>query len=319
MLWCFLILVVPIPTVDSFGAGLWSSLRPSGITPPSSVYHSSSSIGDNVYITGGSAGKAGGTRTVFYNAFNNEWVSDADTGAMKHDAQVASMDASGGVLYLFGGKNTITKPIDPDSSGIMNELYLLRTVTAQQKWQTVQPLNPPSPRNGHSTTAAAGMLIVFGGWDETQYFNSLHGLDLTELVLPGQQNDATPLSWFTFTTSTAAEPPARNSHTMCAVGHELLLFGGFAHDIAKSGAFTQCPKDDQCKYFDDLWSLRLQNDHLQIEWQQIAPTGNHKPLARWWHAASSVGDRMYIYGEFGFVVWMCFVFPLWLWLVIPWF
>ena len=49
-----------------------------------------------------------------------------------------------------------------------------------------------------------------------------------------------------------------------------------------------------------MWSLHLPakiDEGLDnIEWKQLAPIGDHKPLARWWHAASAVSDRMYIYG-----------------------
>jgi N-acetylneuraminic acid mutarotase len=279
----------------AFGVGSWTTLHPEGDAPPSKVYHSAAAVGNNLYITGGSAGSKGGNRTCYYNSFTNKWINQYDA-MLPHDAQVADMTTSGGVLYLFGGKDTVH--IDPSGSGIINSMHILRTTVSNENWQTVRPLHPPSERNGHSMVSVAGLLIIFGGWDETQYFDDVLGLDTTALVLPGL--DARPLMWFKLTPLSGATPSARNSHTMVSVGHELLLFGGFSHDISVGGAFTQCGKNDDCQYFDDLWSLRLPAKVDQgldaIEWKQLSPTGDHKPLARWWHAASAVGDRMYIYG-----------------------
>ena len=274
--------------INGHGVGTWTALTPNGVPPPSKVYHSAAAVGNNIYITGGAAGANGANKTVYYDSFKNEWVSQSDA-ELPHDAQVADMAASGGVLYLFGGKDTV------QNKKIVNTLHIFRTVTNGQKWDTINPLAPPPERNGDSMTSIAGMMIVFGGWDQTQYYNDVYGLDTTELVLP--QDNATPLMWFKLSPD-GGSPAPRNSHTMVSVGHELLMFGGFTHDISVGGSFTQCPEKDKCVYFDDLWSLRLpaKIDTLEIEWKQITPIDDHKPLGRWWHAASSVGDRMYIYG-----------------------
>ena len=292
LLLCSLSLFLVVKTASSHGVGAWTGLQPAGIPPPSKVYHSSATVGSNLYISGGAAGKAGGNRTVYYDSFQNKWVNQANA-ELPHDAQVADMDESGGVLYLFGGKDTVH--IDPDGAGLINSMHILRTVTSRQTWETVHPLHSPGERNGHTMTSIAGMMVVFGGWDQTKYYNDLYGLDTTELVLPSQ--GGRPIMWMKLTPESGSPAP-RNSHTMVSVGHELIMFGGFSHNIEKSGAWTQCPPEDKCIFYDDVWSLRLPSkiDQGDVEWKQLAPTDEHRPVGRWWHAASAVGDRMYVYG-----------------------
>ena len=50
-------------------------------------------------------------------------------------------------------------------------------------------------RDGHATTALKGFIFMFGGWDETQYFNDLQVFDSTKLVATGAGGTQL-ITWF---------------------------------------------------------------------------------------------------------------------------
>ena len=91
------------------------------------------------------------------------------------------------------------------------------------------PISGPTcgVRNGHRTVALGGLLYLLGGWDGTEYFNDLWGLDIASLLLGTSQADGAPVSWVQLLPNNASGMlPARSSFSWDAVGGTTFVFGG---------------------------------------------------------------------------------------------
>lgn len=73
------------------------------------------------------------------------------------------------------------------------------------------------------------------------------------------------------------------------VGNLLVVFGGTAS--SEGGSFT---------YFDDVWALDTDTATSPLlNWTSVSATGSSKPSARYGHAATVVGTRVYVFGGRG--------------------
>jgi len=150
-------------------------------------------------------------------------------------------------------------------------------------WQIIPTTQDLPERNGHSTTALAGVLYVFGGWNETYYFNDLWFFDVSALYLQGTT---------TWIQSNAYGPAARDGHSGVAYGGGLYIFAGFWHDVSY-GPYVSCATEP-CLWFNDLWVYST----LGYKWTQMIP-GGPLPPARYGHVAEVVGENMYVFGGYG--------------------
>ena len=102
---------------------------------------------------------------------------------MPHNAKAADMDEVGGLLYLFGGKDTTSGSIV--GKGYVNDLYVYKAGRENVQWEKITTNASPKARDGHATTALKGFVFMFGGWNESHYLNDLHVFDTTKLVATG--------------------------------------------------------------------------------------------------------------------------------------
>ena len=175
----YVVLYLVINTSYAHNSGHWTQLKPTGFPPAGRVYHSAAAIGSTIYICGGSKNH---NHTHYYDININKWFEESDA-SLPHNALAADMDEVGGVLYLFGGKDTTTgKAV---GNGHVNDLFTFKTGRDNMKWQKITTAASPIVRDGHATSALKGFVFMFGGWDETQYFNDLHVFDTTKLVATG--------------------------------------------------------------------------------------------------------------------------------------
>lgn len=283
---------------SAHNSGRWFQLKPSGIPPSGTVYHSAAAVGSTIYICGGSKNH---NHTHYYDVDVNKWFEEADA-SLPHNALAADMDEVGGVLYLFGGKDTTSgKAV---GNGHVNDLFTYKTGRNNMKWQKITTAASPLVRDGHATSALKGFVFMFGGWDETHYFNDLHVFDTTKLVATGGAGNIFDLiKWTELKTVPGTPLPAkRNSHSMVAIGSSLIVYGGFSHDVESHGAWVYCDKEEHgCIIYNDIWSLnipgKLNYQSPNVQWTKLIPGGeNGKPQGRWEHTAAVIGDEMYIFG-----------------------
>ncbi|KEY68688.1 hypothetical protein S7711_00562 [Stachybotrys chartarum IBT 7711] len=170
----------------------------------------------------------------------------------------------GNAFIVYGGDTKI------DESDVLDEtLYLLNTSTRQ--WSRALPAGPrPSGRYGHSLNILGSKIFIFGGQVEGFFMNDLSAFDLNQLQMPNNRweillhGDTSP-----------KVPAARTNHSMITHEDKMYLFGG-------TNGF---------QWFNDVWCY----DPAVNKWSQLDCRG-YIPCPREGHAASLVGDVMYVFG-----------------------
>ena len=342
----------------------WSQLRPGGIVPHPTAWHGAASVGGSLFVIGGTHGvnstfiysaqtstwtegtplptnfvaadveTVGGTLFVFggkSTGFDNQLFTVATTTQDGSFTELPldgapeprnghSMTHLAGMIFIFGGWN---------GERYFNDLHVFDTShhaasTSAAAAAAAQATEVPPPVVPTLDTWLDGI----GKKTETKTETETKA---TELSVP------TGRRWVPLIASTgeggggggaptAPRPAPRNSHTLVAVGGTLLLFGGFSHDIAKGGMYSQCSKAaDNCVYYDDLWSMRapvrIDADAPRLAasgWSKVQSrgAGGAAPVGRFGHAASVIGSSMYLFGgasKPGTVlrdVWVWLEFPL---------
>ena len=159
-------------------------------------------------------------------------------------------------LVLFGGSS---------EEGHNNELFYLSALNG--KWSNMSHLQNgevPAPRYAHTMSVVLNKLVLFGGFDATNFFGDVHVLD------PNNQR------WKQMPINSLEKPAARYAHSCVALGDKLVVFGGF-------GANKQI--------YNDLWVLDVWNGN----WVKPELQGEAPP-PRGYHTASLVGHKIVIYG-----------------------
>lgn len=197
---------------------------------------------------------------------------------------------------LFGGR---------DSSYVNNLQVLRSTSSTKEKWNLITTTNSPAGRDGHSTVSFGGIVFVFGGWDETQYFNDMWAFDSTQLAANvGTQQ------WINIIPNGASgSPAARDSQTLVVMGGRLVLFGGFSHNL-KNGPWVSCSAKDQCVFYNDVWTWEPPQFDLQAgvynQWSRVwanrdvpnTPSAV-SPTGRYGQVGAGIGDNLFIFGGRG--------------------
>lgn len=125
----------------------------------------------------------------------------------------------------------------------------------------------PSARCAHTTaTCDNSKLYIYGGWNGQKMLN--------DLFIFYYGGEAKEMSW-SRPVATGNVPVFRAGHTMTAVGHKLLVFGG----------------GDGSHYLNDLHIL----DTETMVWSQAYVAGT-SPAARSRHTANLIGSRLFIFG-----------------------
>ncbi|CAI5490226.1 unnamed protein product [Closterium sp. Naga37s-1] len=174
----------------------------------------------------------------------------------------------GSRLFVFSGTG---EPGSDGSSGL-NDLYMLDTST--NTWTRLAAQGDvPAAREGHAAARVEGLVYVFGGCgkageggmvDET-YYNDVHVFN------------PDTMRWARVAT-TGTAPSPRDSHSCCAWGNQLIVFGG---------------EDSRNCYLSDVFVL----DTSSLVWREVRARGQ-KPLPRAGHVAVTAGRYMVVFGGF---------------------
>eukprot|EP01095_Lingulamoeba_sp_RSL-Kostka_P006869 TRINITY_DN2174_c0_g1_i1.p1 TRINITY_DN2174_c0_g1~~TRINITY_DN2174_c0_g1_i1.p1 ORF type:complete len:324 (-),score=109.44 TRINITY_DN2174_c0_g1_i1:81-1052(-) len=251
----------------------WTKLQISGDKPDPREYHSMCSIGNKIYVFGGS--KKNG-------AFNDLWEFDTDSNQwnclcenghegipLKWGSTITPYQNK---LYVYGGEQ-----IDPLNR---QELYCYDIQTGE--WSNPsQTGNSPIPRMNHTATyiPTKNSILIFGGKKLTSAveLNDLYYLNLDTF------------KW-TSVDIVGDVPPARKRHSSILTfgGDEseeyLLVYGGWQGDNNYTG-----------DYYGDIWSF----DITYNQWYLAEGVGGKEPAPRGGFVACKYQDKMVIFGGLG--------------------
>jgi N-acetylneuraminic acid mutarotase len=153
------------------------------------------------------------------------------------------------------------------------------------RWVSTEAEGPaPNRRYAHSAVEIDGKIFYFGGYASHGYghvgrwMNDLHTLNVPPLVLESDfptTNPTSPLKVTWDRIYLVPRPEARAAHSCCALGKDMLLFGG----------------NDGEKLFNDSWML----DTVNMKWKQLITNGT-APSPRSGHSASAIKNRVFIFG-----------------------
>ncbi|XP_074571348.1 protein GLUTELIN PRECURSOR ACCUMULATION 3-like [Curcuma longa] len=241
----------------------WSKPTLKGIPPSPRDSHSCTTIGDKLFVFGGTDGKNPLKDTHILDTLSNTWIApnlfgegpDAREG---HGAALVDKR-----IFIFGGCGKS----ETQEEKYYNDLYILDT--EKLTWErAVTSGSPPSARDCHSCSAWKNQIIVLGGEDSLGFYLS----DAYILI-------ADTLVWEPLKTFGKIFPP-RAGHTTVPLGSNLFVFGGFS---------------DAKNLYDDLYVLNVES---RI-WSKVIPE-NQGPCARFSVAGDCLdqwkGDLVFLGG-----------------------
>ncbi|RXH77423.1 hypothetical protein DVH24_023697 [Malus domestica] len=189
----------------------WSQPAIKGTPPTPRDSHSCTTVGDNLFVFGGTDGMNPLRDLHILDTSLHTWISPSLRGEAPEAREGHSAALVGKRLFIFGGCG---KSASNDNEVYFNDLYILNTETFVWKRATTSG-NPPSRRDSHTCSSWKNKLIVIGGEDGHDYYLSdVHILDTDTLI------------WRELKTTGQFMPP-RGGHCTVAFGNNLFVFGGF--------------------------------------------------------------------------------------------
>lgn len=230
----------------------WSEPVIKGTLPTPRDSHSCTTVGDNLFVFGGTDGMNPLKDLHILDTSSHTWISPCVRGEGPEAREGHSAALIGKRLFIFGGCGKSSNNYD---EVYYNDLYVLNTETFVWKCATTSG-TPPSARDSHTCSSWKNKIIVIGGEDEHDYYLSdVYILDTDTLV------------WRVLHTSGQKLPP-RAGHSTVAFDKNLFVFGGFT---------------DAQNLYDDLHMLDVETGL----WTKLTATGDG-PSARF----SVAGDSL---------------------------
>ncbi|CAI9281517.1 unnamed protein product [Lactuca saligna] len=189
----------------------WSEPEMQGTLPVPRDSHSCTTVGDKLFVFGGTDGNIPLKDLHILDTSTNTWMTPYVKGEGPEAREGHSAALIGKRLFIFGGCG---KSFDTPVEEYFDDLYILNTET--MLWKRVATTGiPPAKRNSHTCVSWKNKIIVIGGEDTQNYYMSdVHMLD------------ADTLTWTKLVTNGELLPP-RAGHTTIALGKNLFVFGGF--------------------------------------------------------------------------------------------
>ncbi|GAB4860892.1 hypothetical protein Ancab_036053 [Ancistrocladus abbreviatus] len=234
----------------------WIEPAIKGMPPSPRDSHSCTTVGDKLFVFGGTDGLNPLRDLHILDTISNTWISPNLRGDGPAAREGHSAALIGKRLFIFGGCG---KPINYSKEVYYNDLYILNTETFV--WQhAVTSGTPPSARDSHTCSSWKNKIIVIGGEDGHDYYLSdVHVLDTDTLV------------WKELHTSGQLLTP-RAGHSTVAFGKHIFVVGGFS---------------DAQNLYNDVYMLDMDTG----VWTKIMPTGDG-PSARFSMSADCVDPSM---------------------------
>ncbi|XP_077222651.1 galactose oxidase/kelch repeat superfamily protein isoform X2 [Tasmannia lanceolata] len=152
----------------------WSKPMVKGVPPSPRDSHSCTTVGNNLFVFGGTDGKNPLKDLHILDTSSNTWMlpslsSEGPDAREGHSAALVDKR-----LFIFGGCG---KSHDDPEEVYFNDLYILDTESLVWK-RAVTSGTPPSARDSHTCSSWKNKIIVLGGEDATDYYLSdVHVLD----------------------------------------------------------------------------------------------------------------------------------------------
>lgn len=255
--------------------GRFSQLHPP--FPPSTLVSAKAAvIGGSVYLTAPNNFGAGGFLMEFQ-ADNGNFRFPSTLPPLPDAYYDSDLEAVGGILVAFGGTTA-----DHTDHG-----YYVVPSDSNPAWENITfGGDLPGARSGHTLTFAGGKLILYGGWTTGAYLSDCYFVETSDLGSP------ITVPWTRI--NPTLSPPPRNSHSAVVWGNQLIVFGGFFHDVTRGPVQCENPADG-CVWYNDVWSLALSGPSAN-QWSLVAVTGADMPAKRSGHSAVVFHDHMFIHG-----------------------
>ncbi|KAK9116027.1 hypothetical protein Sjap_014974 [Stephania japonica] len=192
----------------------WSKPMVKGLPPSPRDSHSCTTVGNNLFVFGGTDGKVPLKDLHVLDTSTNMWLSPTVRGTGPEAREGHSAALVGKRLFIFGGCG---KSRSNSEEIYYNDLYILDTETFE--WRCAVPSGtPPSARDSHTCSSWKNKIIVVAGEDASDYYLSdVHILDTETFV------------WRELNALGQILPP-RAGHSAVTLGKNLFVFGGFTDD-----------------------------------------------------------------------------------------
>ncbi|XP_010258009.1 PREDICTED: host cell factor 1-like isoform X2 [Nelumbo nucifera] len=219
----------------------WSKPMVKGIPPSPRDSHSCTTVGNNLFVFGGTDGRVPLKDLHILDTSSNTWITPRVAGEGPEAREGHSAALIGKRLFIFGGCGKSWNESNESIEVYYNDLYMLDTETFVWR-RALTSGTPPSARDSHTCSSWMNKIIVVGGEDASDYYLSdVHILDTDTLV------------WRELVTSGQLLPP-RAGHSTVALGRNLFVFGGFT---------------DARNLYDDLHMLNVETGF----WTKVMASG----------------------------------------------
>ena len=281
----------------------WERVCPSdpfkGNLPESRDSHSSTKIGNNMYIFGGSNGNPPFNDMFAFNFTFRSWNKVNSTG----DVPLAREGHSAAALndryiFIYGGWNGKT---------IFNNYYLFDSLA--NVWRKVEPedsATEPPPRESHTCCVVKDSFYIFGGQGHNfkkkeNYFNDFYK---AKLNLHKNMEKVT-CKWEKVIAKNNVNPPHRTSHSATVYKDRyIFIIGGegYSMDNKDPRQFGDEKKDVSEKDFeDDKAPCFPKNDVWIFDtdfgfWSQLEAKNSELLLPRFTHSCCVFKDQFIIFG-----------------------
>ncbi|KAH8487145.1 hypothetical protein H0E87_025934 [Populus deltoides] len=228
----------------------WSQPVLNGTPPVPRDSHTCTTVGDNLYVFGGTDGKNPLNDLHILDTSSHTWITPNVRGDGPEAREGHGAALVGKRLFIYGGCG---KSSDNYHEVYYEDLYILNTETFVWK-QAITTGTPPSARDSHTCSSWRDKIIVIGGEDGHDYYLSdVHILDTETLV------------WKELNTLGQKLPP-RAGHSTVAFGKNLFVFGGFTDAQNLYDDFYMLDVDAQ-NLCDDFYMLDVGHTRVQDEWR----------------------------------------------------
>ncbi|CAN8292586.1 unnamed protein product [Cochlearia groenlandica] len=231
---------------------IWTQPIINGTPPPPRDSHSCTTVGDNLFVFGGTDGNKPLNDLHILDTSSHTWICPSVRGEGPEAREGHSATLVGKRLFVFGGCG---KSSDSNEEIYYNDLFILNTETYVWK-RAVTIGSPPSARDSHTCSSWKNKIVVIGGEDGHDYYLSdVHILDTDTFI------------WKELNTSGQLLTP-RAGHVTVSLGTNLFVFGGFT---------------DAQNLYDDLYVLDVDT----CVWSKVLTMGEG-PSARFSSAGACV-------------------------------
>lgn len=184
----------------------WRKINQTGYIPKKRHEHTSSVIGQKMYLFGGTDFEDYfGDLSIFDFTFNS-WIQAKTHGKSPAKRSGHSAVVHGTSLYIFGGGN---------NEKMFNDIFVLDTDTLT--WREIKIANTFSPtqRLHHTANVVGNRMIVFGGTGKNNTENEVLSFDFDDLKWRKEEIE-----------SSEQAPPPLVGHSSVASNSKIWIFGG---------------------------------------------------------------------------------------------